>query len=157
MKSQSAGLLMYRLVAGRLEMLLVHPGGPMWTGKDNGAWGIPKGELDKNEDPLQAAVREFREETGLQPAEPFIELGSVTLKSGKIVHAWAFCGNCDPANIKSNLFTMEWPPRSGKTHAFPEIDKAGFFSIAEAEVKMNPAQTELLRRLQQRIDHPHVR
>ena len=148
---------MYRLIEGRLEVLLVHPGGPIWANKDEGAWGIPKGELDKNEDPLQADVREFREETGFQPTEPFIDLGSVTLKSGKVVRAWAFCGNCDPAGLRSNSFSMEWPPKSGRMQTFPEIDKAEFFSIIEAEVKMNPAQTELFRRLQQRIAHPHVR
>jgi len=157
MKSQSAGLVMYRRIEERLEVLLVHPGGPIWAKKDEGAWGIPKGELYENEDPLHAAVREFREETGFQPTEPFINLGSVTLKSGKLVRAWAFCGNCDPASIKSNKFSMEWPPKSGRMQAFPEIDKAEFFSIVEARVKMNPAQTELLCRLQQRFDHPHVR
>lgn len=148
MKTTSAGLLMYRITTtSSLEVLLVHPGGPFWAKKDEGAWTIPKGEACDGENLLQTAIREFSEETGLHPAEPFIDLGSVTQKSGKIVYAWAFAGNCDATTIRSNTFSMEWPPKSGQMREFPEIDKAVFFDMSTAESKINPAQVLLLKRL----------
>lgn len=139
---------MYRTLEGRLEVLLVHPGGPFWRNKDAGAWSIPKGETDPGEDSLLAAKREFQEETGTKPQGTFISLGNTTLKSGKIVHAWTFEGNCDPAAIKSNTVKIEWPPKSGKLQEFPEVDKAAFWSVAEARVKINPAQIKFLERLE---------
>ena len=148
MPKTSAGLLMYRVRDGAPEVLLVHPGGPFWRNKDQGAWSIPKGELDGDENPLLAAQREFREETGIAPQGNFISLGSTRLKSGKIVHAWAFEGDCDPTLIKSNVFSLEWPPKSGKFIETPEIDQAAWWSIAQARAKINPAQTPFLDRLE---------
>lgn len=145
----SAGLLMYRLRDGRLEVLLVHPGGPWWRGKDLGAWSIPKGKIEKDENPLDAACREFKEETGLTPTGPFHELGTVRQKSGKRVHAWAFEGDADPAGFKSNTFEEEWPPRSGRMQTFHEIDAAEFFDIPTARAKINPGQVPLLDELEE--------
>lgn len=148
--SQSAGLLMYRLHEGRPEVFLVHPGGPFWAKKDAGSWSIPKGEYPADENPLDAAKREFKEETGVDPGEgPFIPLGSVRQKGGKVVIAWAFQGNCDPASIKSNTFSVEWPPRSGRRAEFPEIDRAAWFSMDEARKKILKAQVDFLERLAQ--------
>lgn len=135
---------MYRWRDGNLEVLLVHPGGPLWRNKDEGAWSICKGEIAAREEALGTATREFEEETGIRPLGPFLELAPVRQKGGKIVHAWAFAGDCDPAQVKSNTFTMEWPPRSGRQQDFPEIDRAGFFTIAEARSKINPAQAAFL-------------
>lgn len=149
----SAGLLMYRVCNGAIEVLLVHPGGPFWRNKDKGAWSIPKGEIEADEDALSAAQREFQEETGIQPRGPFIPLESVTLKSRKVVQAWAFEGDCDPATIKSNTFTLEWPPRSGKMQEVPEIDKAAFWRLNEARLKINPAQVAFLDRLEKALQH----
>src|ERR1041385_3728553 len=143
----SAGLVMYRVRDGQIEVLLVHPGGPFWRNKDEGAWSIPKGEIDEGEEPLTAAKREFAEETAVQPAGPFVELGSIKQKSGKLVHAWAFEGDLDPGQIKSNTFSMEWPPRSGKMAEFPEIDRAEFFDMEQARKKINPAQIPLIQKL----------
>ena len=146
----SAGLLMYR---GRSEnraspeVLLVHPGGPFWKNKDDGGWMIPKGEVEEGEDLLAAAIREFNEETGLTPVEPFLALGQVKHKSGKIVHAWAFQGDCDPTQIRSNTFELEWPPKTGRNQQFPEIDRAEFFDLFIARRKMLPAELPLLDRL----------
>ena len=140
----SAGLLMYRRIAGYLEFLLVHPGGPFWKNKDTGAWSIPKGEVEESEDSLAAARREFEEELGIRPAGDFRELKPIKQKSGKIVQAWAFEGDCDPKQIKSNAFTIEWPPRSGKMTSFPEVDRAAFFRLQEARAKINPAQIPFL-------------
>lgn len=140
----SAGLLMYRLRGDRMEVLLVHPGGPFWMKKDAGVWSLPKGEIDTGEDALQAAQREFEEETGIRPQGEFIALGEVKQKSGKVVRAWAFEGDCDPASLKSNTFLMEWPPHSGKKQEFPEIDRAEFLALEEARKKINPAQVALL-------------
>jgi predicted NUDIX family NTP pyrophosphohydrolase len=140
----SAGLLMYRRREGQIEVLLVHPGGPFFTHKDHGAWSIPKGELDQGEDLLPAARREFREETGVEPVGPFIPLTPIRQKSGKIVHAWAFEGDCDPAACRSNTFEMCWPPGSEQRCTFPEVDKAGFFTLDEAARKIKPAQQPLL-------------
>jgi predicted NUDIX family NTP pyrophosphohydrolase len=148
MSKASAGLVMYRARGGRLEVLLVHPGGPFWAKKDKGAWFIPKGEINPGEDHLSAARREFEEETGITPEGPFLPLGHVKHKSGKTVSAWAFAGTCDPSRLKSNTFTMEWPPHSGKMQEFPEIDRAQFFTIEEANEKILLAEFELLTRLE---------
>lgn len=151
MPKLSAGLIMYRVRAGRVELLLVHPGGPFWTKKDEGAWSIPKGEVSTEEDELAAARREFLEETGIIPEGEFSLLGKVVQKSGKSVRAWAFEGDCDPAALKSNTFTMEWPPRSGKQQEFPEIDRAAFFTPDEARKRINPAQAAFIDALEQII------
>jgi predicted NUDIX family NTP pyrophosphohydrolase len=148
MPAKSAGLVMYRIIHGVIEVLLVHPGGPFWAKKDAGAWSIPKGEINPNEDSLAAAEREFEEETGLKPAGPFVELGRVRHKSGKTVTAWAFQGDWDPARLVSNTFQMEWPPRSGQMKTFPEVDRAGFFTVNAAREKINPAESEFMSRLE---------
>ncbi|HUY89797.1 MAG TPA: NUDIX domain-containing protein [Pirellulales bacterium] len=140
----SAGILIYRIRDDNLEVLLVHPGGPLFRNKDEGAWSIPKGETDGEEDLLAVARRELAEETGLQPAGPFIALSPIKQKGGKIVHAWACAGDCDPAQIKSNTFSIEWPPKSGRQQEFPEIDRAEFFDLATAKEKINPAQAAFL-------------
>jgi predicted NUDIX family NTP pyrophosphohydrolase len=144
---------MYRRRPGRarledaLEVLLAHPGGPFWETRDEGAWTIPKGGIHPGEDALQTAQREFVEETGFQPCGPFIPLGRITQRSGKIVYAWAFEGDCDPAALKSVMTTAEWPPRSGKIVEIPEIDRAGFFTLDNARRLINVAQATLLDRL----------
>lgn len=135
---------MYRVRGGGVEALLVHPGGPFWKKKDAGAWTLPKGEFEPAEDALETARREFAEETGFQPQGEFLPLGEVMQKGGKIVRAWAFEGDCDPAALRSNTFSLEWPQRSGKRQEFPEIDRAVFFSLEEAKKKINPAQVPLL-------------
>lgn len=147
----SAGLLTYRQQDGRLEVLLVHPGGPFWRNKDDGAWSIPKGEVEPGEDLLDAARREFQEELGLAADGPFLPLTPVKQKGAKIVHAWAFAGNCDPSQIKSNTFTVEWPPRSRKLQQFPEVDQAAFFDLATARQKINAAQIPLLDELEESL------
>jgi predicted NUDIX family NTP pyrophosphohydrolase len=138
---------MYRNRNGRLEVLLVHLGGPFWKNKDAGAWFIPKGEINPGEEELAAARREFQEETGLAPAGEFLALGTVKHKSGKNVVAWAFAGDGDPAALKSNTFEMEWPPKSGKMTQFPEIDRADFFTVEAAREKMHAAEFEFVTRL----------
>src|SRR6478752_7273761 len=144
----SAGLLVHRLVGGGLEVLLVHPGGPFWAKKDDGAWFIPKGELEAGEEPLGAARREFREELGFEaPTGEPLELGSVKNKSGKLIHAWALSGDLELEGFQSNTFEMEWPPRSGKQRAFPEVDRAQYFGVEQALQKMHPAELPLLERL----------
>lgn len=150
MAKTSAGILLYRWRAGRLEVLLVHPGGPFFARKDEGAWSIPKGEVESGEAPLDAARREFEEETGVHLAGPFVELPPVRQRGGKVVHAWAVEGDCDPDAIRSDTFTLEWPPRSGRTVAFPEVDRAAFFDLGEARRKINPAQAEWLDALARR-------
>jgi len=140
---------MYRTREGILEVLLVHPGGPFWRNKDAGAWSIPKGETADDEDLLEAARREFEEETGCRPSGSFIPLSPVKQKSGKTVHAWAVEGEIDPASMKSNTFTMEWPPKSGKHADFPEVDRAEYFDLPTAKQKINPAQASLLTELVQ--------
>jgi predicted NUDIX family NTP pyrophosphohydrolase len=140
----SAGILYYRRRAGRVEVLLAHPGGPFWAKKDAGAWTVPKGEFGEDEEPLAAARREFAEETGIEAEGEPIALTPVRQRGGKTVHAWAFEGDCDPAAIRSNTFTMEWPPRSGRQQAFPEIDRAAWFAIEEARGRILPAQQPLL-------------
>jgi predicted NUDIX family NTP pyrophosphohydrolase len=149
MSKVSAGLLLYRVRAGRLQVLLVHPGGPFWARKDSSAWFLPKGEAHPNEELLSAARREFQEETGLAPEGEFLPLGSIRQKSGKAVHAWAVRGNCDPRLIRSNTFTLEWPPHSGTQRQFPEIDRGAFFTLAQAREKMHPAEFAFLLRLKE--------
>ena len=147
---ESAGLLLYRRrdpVDLRLEVLLGHPGGPYWTDRHEGAWSIPKGGVHPGEDPLQAAIREFIEETSFTPVGPFLPLGRITQRSGKIVHAWAFEGDCDPACLQSITATTEWPPRSGRHVDIPELDRVEFFTLDDAERAINVAQAELLHRL----------
>jgi predicted NUDIX family NTP pyrophosphohydrolase len=144
---QSAGILLYRYKKKQLEVFLVHPGGPFWKNKDAGAWSIPKGEFAEGEDPLQAAVREFKEETGSEVSGSFYALGSVKMKSGKLVFAWCVEGNIDPATVKSNSFPLEWPPRSGKTLMVEEVDKGAWFSPGLAKEKINPAQAVFIDRL----------
>lgn len=145
----SAGLLMYRPRGGRTEVLLVLPGGPWWRGRDAGAWSIPKGKIEKNESPLDAAQREFTEETGLQPTGPFHELTPIRQKSGKRVQAWAFQGDADLTQFQSKTFEMEWPPHSGALQQFPEIERAAFFDLPTARTKILPAQSPLLDELEQ--------
>lgn len=144
MPKHSAGVLLYRKLSDVLQVFLVHPGGSFWKNKDEGAWSIPKGEYEENEDPLTAAKREFKEETGQYIDGQFKALKPVKLKSGKIVQAWAIEGDIDLAQIKSNLFEMEWPPKSGKMQSFAEVDKGGWFTIDEAKLKINVAQVGLL-------------
>lgn len=145
----SAGLLMYRLQDGKLQVLLAHPGGPFFQNKDNGAWTIPKGEIEPGEDMLEAAKREFEEETGITPTGPFIALTPIKQKGGKIVHAWAFQGDCDTSAVVSNTFTMEWPPKSGRQMEFPEMDRAEFFDVAAAGQKIKAAQMPLVEECEQ--------
>jgi predicted NUDIX family NTP pyrophosphohydrolase len=144
MTKVSAGLLAWRVRDDQPEVLLVHPGGPFYAKKDAGVWTIPKGELEAGEDPLVAARREFEEETGFAVEGRFVALTPVKLKSGKLVHAWAVLGDCDPDQIRGNRFSMEWPPRSGTFREFPEIDRAAFFRLAEARTKIHAAQVPLL-------------
>jgi predicted NUDIX family NTP pyrophosphohydrolase len=145
----SAGLLMYRVRESNLEVFLIHPGGPFWAKKDIGAWSIPKGLLDPGEDPLAAAQREFEEETGFKiSAGPFVPLSPVKQKSGKVIQTWAVEGDCNPSEMKSNLFPLEWPPRSGKKQEFPEADRAAWFGIDEAKERINPGQLPILNELQ---------
>lgn len=139
---------MYRIKDGNIQVLLAHPGGPLFRKKDDGAWTIPKGEPDPGEDLLLAAQREFEEETGVKPGSPLIALTPIQQKGGKIVHAWAFMGDCDPRRIKSNLFTMEWPPKSGKQEQFPEIDRAEFFDLDMARIKIKARQDALIDELE---------
>lgn len=147
MPKTSAGILLYKRKDGDLRVFLVHPGGPFFAKKDAGAWSVPKGEIDEGEDALAAAKREFEEETGCRPEGEFIPLSEVTQKSGKVVRSWAVEGECDAQTIRSNTFTLEWPPRSGKRQEFPEVDRAGWFTVGEAKEKINPAQIALLEEL----------
>ena len=144
---ESAGLLLFRRATGLLEVLLAHPGGPYWVNRDDGAWTIPKGGIHPGEDPLQTAIREFIEETSFAPVGPFLPLGQITQRSGKLVHAWAFEGDCDPSRVASVLTTTEWPPRTGRIIEIPEIDRVAFFTTADARRALNVAQVELIDRL----------
>jgi predicted NUDIX family NTP pyrophosphohydrolase len=144
MSKASAGLLLYRRRAGSLQVLLVHPGGPFYAKKDEGVWSIPKGEHGPEEDPLSAACREFAEETGLAAQGPFLPLSPLKQKSGKVVRAFACQGEVDPHDLKSNTFPLEWPPRSGKIMEFPEVDRAAWFSLPEAQIKIHAGQREFL-------------
>jgi len=145
----SAGLLMYRIQDGKLQVLLAHPGGPLFQNKDEGVWTIPKGEIEPGEDLLDAAKREFEEETNIAPIGPFIALTPIKQKGGKIVHAWAFKGDCDPSTVVSNTFKMEWPPKSGRQMEFPEMDRADFFDVATASRKIKAAQMALVEECEQ--------
>ena len=146
--ARSAGILLYRLRDGAPEVLLVHPGGPYWAKKDAGAWSIPKGEYEDEEEAQACALREFEEETGTAlPAGSLADLGTARLKSGKLIAAWAVEGDLDAEAITSNTFEMEWPPRSGRTQTFPEVDRADWFGLDEAREKLNPAQGAFLDRL----------
>lgn len=144
MAKTSAGLLMYRNAVRSLQVMLVHPGGPFWARKDEGAWSIPKGEFGESEPPLDAAIREFKEETGLTPHGPFIPLGSAKQPSGKVVTVWTFEGDWDPAMLRSNVFTLEWPPKSGTKREFPEVDRAAWFETWEARRKILPGQVTFI-------------
>ena len=148
MAKKSAGLLMYRWRCGVLEVLLVHPGGPFWAKKDEGSWSIPKGEYEPGEDPLEVAKREFQEETSYQATGEFTPLTPQKQPSGKVITAWAFEGDCDASDVKSNTFSMEWPPRSGKQGEFPEIDRAGWFTIQMGKEKILKGQAGFLEELE---------
>lgn len=147
MAKTSAGLLVYRRMAAGLEVLLVHPGGPFWKKRDLGSWSIPKGEFDDGEDPKVAARREFAEELGVAAPDDLEPLGEIVQAGGKRVFAFAAEGDLDIERIESNLFEMEWPPKSGQRRSFPEVDRAGWFGIAEARQKIIPGQLPLLDRL----------
>lgn len=146
-RKQSAGLLLYRRRAGALEVLLVHPGGPFWARRDDGAWTVPKGEVDQDEDVLAAARREVEEETGARPSGPFIALAPLHQSGGKIVHVWAVESEFDPSSLQSNLFEMEWPPKSGTRRSFPEVDRAEWFDLATASRKILASQAPVLEHL----------
>jgi predicted NUDIX family NTP pyrophosphohydrolase len=146
MPSPSAGLLMYRDHSA-LEVFLIHPGGPYFAGKDKGVWGIPKGEYDPAEEPLAAAIREFEEETGFSSAPPYVALGEIRQRNGKLVSVWAFAGDADPADLRSNTCEIQWPPRSGRTLEIPEVDQGRWFTPAAAREYMRPDQHPLLDRL----------
>lgn len=153
MAATSAGILLFRRTGDAVEVLLVHPGGPYWAKKDLGAWSIPKGLVEDGEEPLQCALRELGEELGSPfsfPAEELIELGSVRQKAGKLVHCWAAEADFDPATLRSNTFSMEWPPRSGAEREFPEVDRAEWFGLDEARAKIIAAQGDFLDRLNAR-------
>ncbi len=147
-RNLSAGLLLFRRPRGRLEVLLAHPGGPFWRGRDLGAWTIPKGLVAAGEELLAAARREFEEETGIRPQEPFLPLGSVRQKAGKVIHAWAWEGDADASAIVSNTATVEWPRGSGRSITYPEVDRCAWFDPPTARTRLNPAQAELIDRLQ---------
>jgi predicted NUDIX family NTP pyrophosphohydrolase len=151
MPKRSAGLLLYRLGQDGIEVLLVHPGGPFWAGKDDGAWSIPKGEFSEDEDPLEAAKREFQEETGGRVSGECLPLTPLKQPSGKIVHAWMVRGDMDLQEFKSNTFSMEWPKGSGRLQDFPEVDRAGWFTIGSARHKMLKGQIPLLDQLQAKL------
>jgi predicted NUDIX family NTP pyrophosphohydrolase len=155
MAKRSAGLLMYRSRQDETEVFLVHPGGPYWANKDQGAWTIPKGEYDDEEEPFAAARREFFEETGFTADGEFLSLGEVRQKSGKLVTAWAFVGDCDPAQLKSNTCEIEWPPKSGTRLQIPEIDRGGWFTMNDAHRYIRAELGELLLRLCSLIGRDH--
>jgi predicted NUDIX family NTP pyrophosphohydrolase len=136
---------------GAVRVLLAHPGGPFWRAKDEQAWSIPKGEYEPPEDPLDAARREFNEETGFDATPPFLPLGEVVQKSGKRISAWAFEGDCDPTRLRCNVFELEWPPRSGRRQSYPEVDRVEWFSLEDARRKIIPAQRPLLDRLEKAL------
>lgn len=156
-RKQAAGLLLFRGVVGALEVLLVHPGGPLWARKDDGAWSIPKGEVEPDEEALAAARREVEEETGARPSGTFIALSPVRQTGGKIVHVWAIESDFDPASLESNLFEMEWPPKSGNRRSFPEVDRAAWFDLETAGRKILPSQAVVLQHLQERLTETGVR
>ena len=148
--AKSAGIALYRGSGPELEVLLVHPGGPLWARRDAGAWSLPKGEYEDGEDAVAAARREFAEELGSPPPEgELIDLGEVRQRSGKLVRAWGTPGDLDASQVRSNTFALEWPPRSGRIREFPEVDRAQWFPLAQARERINPAQVPLLDRLEQ--------
>ena len=147
MPKQSAGLLLYRGAPAGLQVLLVHPGGPFWARKDQGAWSIPKGELNPDEDPLQAAIRETAEELGCTVTGPFVALQPIRQAAGKLVHCWAAQSDFDPAQLESNTFSLEWPPKSGRTQHFPEVDRAAWFTLNEARTRIHAGQLPLIDQL----------
>ena len=161
MEKKSSGLLLYRQRHGALEVFLVHPGGPIWAKRDMGSWSIPKGELGPDEDPLAAAKREFEEETGFNVEGHFTALTPVRQRNNKLVYAWAIEGDCDAAAARSNTFPLEWPPHSGITREFPEIDRAAWFSMVAAREKIFNGQIGLLDELEKILSgdsqkaHPH--
>jgi predicted NUDIX family NTP pyrophosphohydrolase len=155
-KKESAGLLMYRLRDSTLEVFLVHPGGPYWAKKDRGSWSIPKGEFEQGEDRLNAAKREFREETGFLPEGNFAALTPVKQPGGKTVYAWAVRGDCDAKTIVSNRFSIEWPPRSGKRQEFPEVDRAAWFTMDVAKEKILKGQLGFLEELRRMVDQEPI-
>jgi predicted NUDIX family NTP pyrophosphohydrolase len=146
--ASSAGLLLYRRPSGRLEVFLAHPGGPFWHNRDTGAWTIPKGLAEPGEDLLDAACREFQEETGVAPKGPFLPLGNIRQKAGKYVHAWAWEGDADASRVTSNTMRTEWPRGSGRMITFPEVDRCAWFDPRTAREKINPAQAEFIDRLE---------
>lgn len=146
--SVSAGMILFRRSNPGIQIFLAHPGGPFWRNRDAGAWTIPKGVVEQDEDVLDAARREFTEETGIVPQPPFIQLGAVRQKAGKTVHAWAWEGDADPAAITSNTSRTEWPRGSGRWITYPEVDRCAWFDADEARRMMNPAQAELVDRLE---------
>ncbi len=150
-KKQSAGIILYKFEEEKLQIFLVHPGGPFWQNKDAGSWSIPKGEFLDSENPLDAAKREFEEETGTKLFGNFIELIPIKQKAGKIVYAWAFQGNINANTITSNTFTVEWPPKSNKLVTYPEIDKAAWFTADIARIKINPSQVALIDDLKSKL------
>lgn len=152
MPPRSAGILLYRRRDGKLELLLAHPGGPYWRNRDEGAWTLPKGEIRQGEGPLEAARREFAEELGVEAGGAALPLGEVRQRGGKRVSAWAVAGDLDPEGIRSNTFTLEWPPRSGRCREFPEIDRVAWFSPLRAREKIKPAQRAFVDRLVGRLD-----
>ena len=159
-KKRSAGILLYRQTHGRLEVFLVHPGGPFWSKKDDGAWSIPKGEYDEAEDALAVAKREFQEETGFEVPEDGVPLLPVRQPSGKLISAWAVPGDVDAGAIRSNTFSLEWPPKSGRTTEYPEVDRAAWFDVPRARMKLLPGQRAFLDQLEQLVrsgtkDDPH--
>lgn len=143
----SAGLVLFRRRRDTLEIFLAHPGGPFWKNRDAGAWTIPKGVLNEGEDPLAAAQREFEEETGIAPRGPFLALGAIRQRAGKLVHAWAWEGDADASATTSNVMRTEWPRASGQWITYPEVDRCAWFPLETARLKMNAAQSELLDRL----------
>ena len=151
-KKESAGILMYRWRNSTLEVFLVHPGGPFWAKKDAGSWSIPKGELSEGEDRLNAAKREFREETGFLPEGNFLALAPIKQTAGKLVYGWAVRGDCDAKRIVSNTFSMEWPPRSGKRRDFPEVDRAEWFTMEVAKEKILKGQVSFLEELSRTVE-----
>jgi predicted NUDIX family NTP pyrophosphohydrolase len=147
----SAGLLLYRRRDGVLQFFLAHPGGPFWRAREEGAWTIPKGVVEEGEAPFAAAKREFHEETGFQPEGPFRELGSIRQKAGKVVHAWAVEGDADPDAIQSNVVRVEWPRGTGRWVSYPEVDRCGWFDAEQAKRLVNPAQADLIDRLEKAL------
>ncbi len=156
-KKLSAGILLYRTRGDQVEVFLVHPGGPYWARKEDGAWSIPKGEYTEGDDPLTTARREFREETGSEVIGSFRPVSPVKQPSGKVVSVWVVEGDLDPATVKSNTFSLEWPPHSGTMQEFPEVDRGAWFDIATARTKLQPGQRGFLDQLLELLKEPGVK